>query len=191
MKFMQYLKSLGLFGLVALLVWQLVPDHTVEKSAQAKRHTADWFGRDVLAIEMNEQGTPKRQFHADELTHYLDENVTDMIEPHFTIFRDNTPNWHLEGHKGRTFHGKHTMDIARLDLWQDVKLWNDDKTKPVNVNTSTIAIFPEKEFAQTDQRISFDQPGHRLTGTGLKAYFDTQAMELLSDVRSEHVANGN
>jgi lipopolysaccharide export system protein LptC len=58
----------------------------------------------------------------------------------------------------------------------------------VTVNTSTIAIFPDKEFAQTDQRISFDQPGHRLTGTGLKAYFDTQAMELLSNVRSEHVA---
>lgn len=191
MKLMQHLKSLTLFSLVALLVWQLIPDHTVTQSAQAKRHTADWFGRDVLAIEMNEHGTPKRQFHADELTHYLEENVTDMVEPHFTLFRDNTPNWHLEGHKGRTFHGKHTTDIDRLDLWQDVKLWNDDKTKPVNVNTSTIAIFPEKEFAQTDQHISFDQPGHRLTGTGLKAYFDTQAMELLSNVRSEHVARGN
>lgn len=191
MKLMQYLKSFALFSLVALLVFQLIPDHTADATTQAKRHTADWFGRDVLAIEMNEHGTPKRQFHADELTHYLEENVTDMVEPHFTLFKENTPNWHLEGHKGRTFHGQHTTDIARLDLWQEVKLWNDDKTKPVNVNTSTIAIFPEKEFAQTDQPISFDQPGHRLTGTGLKAYFDTQAMELLSNVRSEHVARGN
>lgn len=188
MKLMRYLKSLGLFALVALLVWQLVPDNTRSLHKEGKPHTADWFGRDVLAIEMNAQGTPKRQFHADELIHYLDENVTDMIEPHFTLFRDNSPDWHLEGHKGRTFHGKHTTDIARLDLWQAVKLWSDDHTKPVTVNTSTIAIFPDEGYAQTDQPIRFDQPGHRLSGTGLKAYFDTQAMELLSHVRSEHVA---
>lgn len=191
MKLLQIFKALGLFSMVALLVWQIIPNDTLESKAETQYHTPDWFGHDVLAIEMNEQGTPKRQFHATTLTHYLDENVTDMVEPHFTLFKDNTATWHLQGNKGRTFHGQHTLDIARLDLWQDVRLWSDDKSRPVTVKTSTIAIFPEKEFAQTDQYISFDQPGHRLTGTGLKAHFNTQAMELLSNVRSEHVATAH
>jgi lipopolysaccharide export system protein LptC len=170
----------------AFIVWELMPATDDEPVTQAVAYVPEWFGVDVRVIEMNEKGLPKREFHADKMLHYTEQNMTDLFNPSFTLFNDKKEPWHLSGNKGRTFHGKRTTDIDRLDLWQNVTLWQDRPDRPTHMTTSTIAIFPEQEFAQTDQAVSLKQPGQLLTGVGLKAFFDKQSVELFSQVRSEH-----
>ncbi len=177
---------LVLFVGAALIVWELVPAPETEMEEKRLAFVPEWFGEDVRVIEMNENGLPKREFHADKMVHYREQNMTDLFKPHFTLFNEKNEPWHLEGDKGRTFHGKRTTDIDRLDLWKNVTLWQETAKRPTRMTTSTIAIFPEKEFAQTDQAVAMNQPGQILTGVGLKAFFDKQAVELLSQVRSEH-----
>jgi lipopolysaccharide export system protein LptC len=175
-----------LFLGAAFIVWELIPAPETAADDQNLAFVPEWFGTDVRVIEMNEAGVPKRQFHAEKMVHYREQNMTDLFKPHFTLFSEKNEPWHLEGDKGRTFHGKRTTDIDRLDLWQNVTLWQQAPKRPTRMTTSTIAIFPEKEFAQTDQAVAMNQPGQILTGVGLKAFFDTQSVELLSNVRSEH-----
>lgn len=169
-----------------LIVWELMPTHDKDMTEETLAFVPEWFGVDVRVIEMNELGLPKREFHADKMVHYKAQNMTDLFKPHFTLFNERNEPWHLEGDKGRTFHGKRTTDIDRLDLWQNVALWQATPLRPTRMTTSTIAIFPEQAFAQTDQAVEMKQPGQLLTGVGLKAFFDTQSVQLLSQVRSEH-----
>lgn len=175
----------------ALIIWELVPDAEKEDREDTLAFVPEWFGTDVRVIEMNEQGLPKREFHADKMVHYKAQNMTDLFKPHFTLFNEKNEPWHLEGDKGRTFHGKRTTDIDRLDLWQNVTLWQATSLRPTRMTTSTIAIFPEQSFAQTDQPVDMKQPGQTLSGVGLKAFFDKQSVQLLSHVRSERATSPN
>lgn len=187
MKRMQtFLQFMLLFVGAAFLVWELIPASEKEEKEETLAFVPEWFGIDVRVIEMNELGYPKREFHAEKMVHYQAQNMTDLFKPHFTLFNEKNEPWHLEGEKGRTFHGKRTTDIDRLDLWKNVTLWQQTPARPTRMTTSTIAIFPEQEFAQTDQAVALNQPGQLLTGVGLKAYFDKQSVQLLSQVRSEH-----
>lgn len=184
----KYLQGGLIIALLVLLVWQLIPsDKQTEEKLQAL--VPDWFGVEVAVTEMNEQGKPKRSFSAQRLTHYAEQNMTDLIDPHFTLYPEDKIPWHLAAEKGRSFHGKHTTDIERLDLWHDVTVWQPEEATPtpMRMHTSTMAIFPEQAFAETDQFVEFEQPGHTLTGEGLRARFNDQSMELFNNVRSEHV----
>jgi LPS export ABC transporter protein LptC len=115
--------------------------------------------------------------------------MTDLLEPKFTLIPETNIPWHLSAGKGRSFHGVHTTDISRIDLWNDVTVWQPSAATrtPMRMNTSTLAIFPDKALAQTDQIVFFDQPGHKLSGQGMRAMFNEQSLELLDKVRSEHV----
>lgn len=188
MKFFKSLQHLALVCACVLLVWQLIP--SMEKQEEKNQAlVADWFGVDVAVTEMDEQGNPKRVFTAARLTHYAAQQMTDLLEPRFTVIPASQIPWHLSAGKGRSFHGARTTDITRMDLWNEVTVWQPSSAtkNPVRMSTSTLAVFPEKSLAQTDQFVFFDQPGHKLSGQGMRAKFNEQSMELLDKVRSEHV----
>jgi lipopolysaccharide export system protein LptC len=182
------LQAVGIVLALILLVWQLVPSFEKDP-VKSQALVADWFGVDVAVTEMDEVGNPKRAFTAARLTHYEAQNMTDLLEPHFTLIPESKIPWHLNAGKGRTFHGAHTTDITRIDLWNEVTVWQPKEStpRPMRMITSTLAIFPDEAFAQTDQRVDFDQPGHRMSGEGMRAKFNERSMELLNKVRSEHV----
>lgn len=174
------------FALLActLLVWQLIPrDDSVDMSG-LDLHTPDWFSVDVVVTDMDEHGVPSREFTAEKLLHYPKVKMTDMLRPTFTMFHPERAPWHLSSDKGRSFHGRNTSDIIRLDLWHDVLLTQTEGGKTTHMETSTIAVFPNDDFAETDQSVLFVQPGQMLTGVGMRAYFDTDSMELFNDVKS-------
>jgi lipopolysaccharide export system protein LptC len=184
----KFLQAGAVFLGLVFLVWQLIP---ADKKDETKNQAliADWFGVDVAVTEMDEAGNPKRAFTAARLTHYEAQHMTDLLEPSFTLIPESKIPWHLTAGKGRSFHGAHTTDIERIDLWNEVSVWQPPQATqtPMRMNTTTLAIFPDKAFAQTDQHVEFDQPGHKLSGEGMRANFNEQSMELLDKVRSEHV----
>lgn len=169
-----------------LLAWQIVPRNNDEATPDLALHTPDWFSVDVTVIDMDENGIPKRKFEAEKVLHYPNEKMTDMLRPSFTMFHPEREPWHLTSDKGRSFHGRHTSDIVRLDLWHDVVLQQTENNKVTEMHTSTVAVFPDQDFAETDQSVLFLQPGQMLTGVGMRAYFAENALELFSQVRSEH-----
>jgi len=185
---LKFLQSGGIFLALVFLVWQLIPSVEVEEQ-KSQALVADWFGVDVAVTEMDETGNPKRSFSAARLTHYTGQKMTDLLEPSFTLIPETKIPWHVTAAKGRSFHGEHTTDIARLDLWNDVTIWQPKESTPtpMRMMTSTLTIFPDTAMAHTDQHVDFDQPGHKLSGQGMRANFNQKSMELLDNVRSEHV----
>lgn len=188
----KFLQCSGIFLALVFLVWQLIPSVEVEEQ-KTQALVADWFGVDVAVTEMDEEGNPKRSFSAKRLTHYAAQKMTDLLEPSFTLIPETKIPWRLTATKGRTFHGDHTTDIARLDLWNDVTVWQPKEftATPMRMVTSTLSVFPDTAVALTDQHVDFDQPGHTISGEGMKANFNEKSMELLDNVRSEHVRQPN
>lgn len=192
MKKLKLLQGGGIFLALVLLVWQMIPSEKNE-TTQRQALVPEWFGVDVAVTEMDELGQPKRSFSAARLTHYTEQNMTDMLKPSFTLIPESKIPWRLTAAKGRSFHGGHTTDIERIDLWTDVVVWQPKEAtpRPMRMNTSTLSVFPDDALALTDQPVALDQPGHTITGKGMRANFNEKTMELLDNVRSEHVRPPN
>jgi LPS export ABC transporter protein LptC len=185
---LKFLQSGSLVLALIFLVWQLMPTVQIDAKKSQDR-VPDWFGIEVSVTEMDETGNPKRSFSAARLTHYTDEKITDMVEPSFTLIPESKIPWRLTAAQGRTFHGETTTAIDRLDLWDDVTVWQPKETTatPMRMLTSALSIYPDTALAQTDARVVFDQPGHQISGQGMRANFNDKSIELLDNIRSEHV----
>ncbi len=174
---------------VSLLLFQVLSQKNSPQIPEQTQHL-EWFGKNVTITQMNEQGQLKEIIFAKTLAHYMPDNMTDLSKVNLQIFPSLTQpdEWHLHSDKGRLFHGEKRQDIIRIDLWHNVHLERPASLtqSAVTIDTSTIAIFPEEEYAQTDQYTIVNQTGHQMSGNGMKVFFPTQEFYLIDNVSSTH-----
>ncbi len=173
------LLGLAILGSAGWMFWQLSPANNLQK-IPAQTQYLEWFGKNITLTQMDAQGHIKQTIQAQTLRHYMPDDITDLTKVHVTQDQE----WQLTSDKGRLFHGEHKQDIIRIDLWHHVELLRPKDS--VRINTSTLAIFPEKEYAHTDQYTMVNQPGHEMSGIGMEIFFPTQEFYLINNVSSTH-----
>jgi LPS export ABC transporter protein LptC len=171
--------------------WLILQISSQNNTATAPAHTQylEWFGKNITLTEMDARGHIKQTIKANNLRHYVPGEMTDLSNVNIQFFSDTDgQQWYLTSDKGRIFHGENKQDIIRLDLWQHVQLLRpaDESQDAVTINTSTLAIFPEEEYAHTDQYTIVKQPGQQISGNGMEVFFPTQNFHLLNNVSSTH-----
>ena len=62
----------------------------------------------------------------------------------------------------------------------------DEKGRPTILTTSRLTVFPQKEYAQTQQAVRIDAANGVTTAQGMKAYLNDGRMILQSNVRGQH-----
>lgn len=156
----------------------------------APTQVLEWFGENVTLLERNKTGQLTRTIFAQTLQHYTPDNYTDLSQVKLSIFPVNKGDrhWELTSDKGRLFHGDHREDIVRIDLWHNVVLFSPatEKESAVTIKTSSIAIFPDKEYAHSNQYTTIDQVGQKMSGIGMEVFFNTQTFRLIDKVSSVH-----
>ncbi len=171
------------------LIWQFI--HTsATQPIPAPTQTLEWFGEHVRLTEMTAEGNPKQILMARNVKHYTPDNITDLTDVTLEIMPTKAEDkpWQLSSDKGRLFHGENTQDITRIDLWHNVVLLQpaSHTQSAATIKTSTLAIFPETEYAHTDQYTSVFQVGQHLEGQGMEIFFAEQTFHLLGQVSSAH-----
>ena len=68
------------------------------------------------------------------------------------------------------------MRIARTDA----------QNRPTVITTSRATVFPDKEYAQTQQAVRIEAANGVTTAQGMKAYMNDGKIDLLSNVRGQH-----
>lgn len=180
---------LAVFLGAGFFIWQLSPTQHITQAPLHTQHL-EWFGKNITLTEMDAAGELKQTITAQTLQHYTPDNMTDLSQINMRML-SNTQHpyeWYLSGRKGRLFHGEDKQDIIRIDLWHDVQLLRPQTPdqSAVTINTSTLAIFPEEEYAHTDQYTIVNQPGNQMSGTGLEVFFPSQEFYLINNVSSTH-----
>jgi lipopolysaccharide export system protein LptC len=62
----------------------------------------------------------------------------------------------------------------------------DAKGRPTILTTSRLTVFPDKEYAQTEQAVRIEAANGVTTAQGMKAYLNDGRMLLQSNVRGQH-----
>lgn len=131
---------------------------------------------------MDEDGHPARVITGKEMTHYEEDDRTEMISPNAHFIKDQQETWVITSQHGQT-HGKGELILLTDDVIITRKN-NDDiklRTDKLNINT-------QKNTAYTDSAVNITSPYGETQSVGLHATLDEKLMNLHSRVKGHYDA---
>lgn len=178
------IKQLGLFAVLLLIVagsgWFLEKQGGSRQPASVSRSGPDSFVEDVDLTVMDELGYPQYRVKAKHMSHFPNEDIIRLSQPDIHITRTNGAVWQIVAERGET-------TTAGDQLWLlgavDIRRPASAQNSAIHVVTSDLLVKPEDQLAETDKAAAITGDRYRINAIGMKAYFKTGSLELLSRVR--------
>jgi lipopolysaccharide export system protein LptC len=174
------------FGLAALGYWNIRPESFLQSptAPAADERTIDFYAETVHAVQFREDGKRDYDMHSDHLEHVQSTDVTYLTKPRMELYRGEDIPWHIRSERGEV--GPEGEQVELIDSVRVER--TDTQGRPSILTTSRLTVFPDREYAQTDQAVRIDAANGVTTGQGMKAYLNEGRMILLSNVRGQHEA---
>lgn len=170
-----------LTGIVAILLIYFGNYQTIYPIADssAPNQRPDFFMDDISSIKLNLDGSIHYRLTASNLAHYARLNRTELTNPQLTLYQKDRTPWELSAKTGTLLEDGNSINLKdQVQLIQKA----ENKSVPTKLTTTEITIKPDEHYAITDQPIKILSAEGLTTATGLKAFFNTNKMELLSEV---------
>ncbi|BBL76032.1 LPS export ABC transporter periplasmic protein LptC [Methylomagnum ishizawai] len=179
------LASYLLLGSLALLTWwgaeYLAPkEFNPSKPPVGK---IDYYSKHIRRTVMDTTGHPKELLLAESLTHYENDNHTELTHPVMTLYSSKGQPWVIHADaallpsEGETIYLQGEVLVEREG--------GDDKgNRPIRIETTDARVQPDNNYAETDTFVRVLSEGDTLTGVGGKVWFgDDLRFNILSQVR--------
>jgi lipopolysaccharide export system protein LptC len=178
------IKQLGLFAVLLLIVvgsgWFLDKQGGSRQPASVSSSGPDSFVEDVDLTVMDELGYPKYRVKAKHMSHFPNEDILRLSQPDINITRTGGAVWQIVAERGETTTaGDQLWLLGAVDIRRPASVQNS----AIHVVTSDLLIKPEDELAETDKAAAISGDRYRINAIGMKVYFRTGSLELLSRVR--------
>ncbi len=155
---------------------QLIPESSSKQ--QQNETEPDFYLTNTVSFQYDKQGHLHYTFKSEQLQYFAPEDYTLISTPKVTLFqKDGTP-WKINSQMGRITDG-HKF----IKLWDNVKLNRAVPQDPIQMKTQVLTIMPDQNIASTDKDVVIISDSGQVDATGMKVYFDTNKMELLSNVQ--------
>jgi lipopolysaccharide export system protein LptC len=114
-------------------------------------------------------GLLQYRLSAAEIRHFEDEALTRMLEPRLTLHRGDDPPWQVSARLGTLHRPDPGAGEDRVSLEEDVVV---EHTLPagerISLSTKALVLYPDRQYAETDQDVMIDSHIGRTTASGLK-----------------------
>jgi len=146
--------------------------------------TVDYYSVNLLRTIADESGKTKNILYAEKLTHFDNDDHSELEKPVLTMFSGDGPPWVVHGE-----HGTVSSRGAEVFLKGPVLVLRDaDRNgRTVRAETSNVKILPEEDYGETEDFVQIISPPDELSGVGMQAHFgDAFKVTVLSSVRRRH-----
>lgn len=172
-------------GIIAALGWwlseQVAP--TTETTHQATGTLPDYTMTDFTLTSMNTDGVPAYELRAHTMVHHPAQASSDLTQPYLLFFQPDAEPWHLQSETGNaTDDGKLVNLLGEVHIRRKPSAGN----RPMTLDTRNLSVHPERDFVETGEAVHMVSQGTDIRGTGMRARFDTEYIEILSRVRGVH-----
>lgn len=176
---------------VFVVLWDSPPETFLTPAPPAPTHSerATNILYNATSRRYDASGQLSSVFVAEE-THYYQINpkrqtardYADITKPELTLHSAGSPPWTVIADTGKA------SDNGNLiQLWDNVHLWQTDaQGQKSELVTPYLVVKPEQQYAETDKPVMITSPGNVTHAVGMKAYLQTDTIQLLSQVRSIH-----
>jgi lipopolysaccharide export system protein LptC len=182
--------TITLFTVVALLVaalgyWNLNSEGFNQQPGTVDTDsTVDFYATNTYTVQYQVDGNLHYELSADKVEHLKASDITLMSGPDMNLFRGTELPWKIRSERGEVSPGG-----TEIELIEQVRVERTDaKGRPTILTTSRLTVFPEREYAQTQQAVRIVAANGVTTAKGMKAYMNDGRMLLLSNVRGQHEA---
>lgn len=170
----------------SLSAWSIMLSKHTTHEAPATPDKPDGFMEEVKATIMDKEGKPRLKVETPILTHYAENDATELTKPHVTIYRQSPQPWHINSNFAKTKKGIQEITFSDHVIIHHLPDLNNPMTK---LETSTLTVFPDQQLAKTQEAITMTQPSTTIRAVGMLANWDQGTVELLSQAREEYVPN--
>ena len=144
----------------------------------------DAFMENVTATIMNKQGLPSLKVATPKMVHYFNNDITDILKPYVTIYRNTPQPWTINSD-----YAVATEGTTQIDFQNNVVIHHPaDTSNPVTtLQTTALTVFPDKQIASTDQPVVIQQPDTIVHGIGMLANLNDGTVRLLKEAEGQYV----
>jgi lipopolysaccharide export system protein LptC len=172
-------------GLVALTMWlERMVQMPVGSQPNALEHDPDFIVEHFTATTLDKTGRPEYRLAARRMTHYPDDETTELEEPRLVQYREEGPPVRISAERGTV-----TKDGEEVRLYGNVIVLRE-ATKarpPLQMETTYLQVFPKQDIARTPEAVVISEGASRLTGVGMDYNTRTRQLELKARVSGTFV----
>jgi len=183
-------RNIALFLVIAALLvavgyWNVSPERFLEEpAAQVDESAIDYYAINAHSVQFLPDGKLQYEMTADKVEHLKASEVTLVTKPDLHMYRGTQYPWHVQSLRAEV-----NPDGTEVELIDQVRVARtDEKQRDTIITSSRMTVFPQKQYAQTEQAVRIDGAGGTTTGKGMKAYLKEGKMDLLSNVRGQYEA---
>lgn len=159
-----------LLVLATAVNWYL--DTFVEESGQKiiQANDPDLYMSNASLTQFDEQGAIRHRIQASKFTHYPASDITTLMSPKITLYKDSAPPWTIKSNAGRILPEQEEKGRT-LELWDSVLIERArSEMEFVTIRSENLTVLPEQDYAETDQTVIIDDNTGRTVASGMKAY---------------------
>lgn len=166
---------LGVAGLLAVLAtWLNQITHQPDiRDDGGFAHEPDTIVAKFNALAFDAEGRPLHRLSAEKLTHYLDDDTTELEGPRFSVLDRQRLRSEVMARRGQiSTNGQHVHFIGAVHLVR----YGRDEGPPATLDTEYLWITPDANLMRTQEPVILRQGGAEIRAGALRA--DTQSKEL-------------
>lgn len=181
-----YLKRLSLLCLLCTCIggslW--VINHS---SGLAQQHfpsdVPDSFMIDVSAIKLNAEGKPHYSLIAQNVKHYIQDDMSLIQDPFFTFYPIGEPSWTVKSKMAKVIHGSEKAWLTDHVFAQQPPGLH---SRNLTLTTSRMTLYPDQALAVTDQPVTVVQPDSVIHSIGMQVDMNKNSVKFLSHTHGNY-----
>lgn len=144
----------------------------------------DYYSRNIHRVTSDVTGQRRNILQAEKLTHYHDDDHSELDHPVLTLFSAGGPPWVITGERG-------TVSSKSTDVFLEgpvlVTREADRKGRTFRAETSNVRVKPDEDYGETEDFVQIVTPPDELSGIGMQVHFGkVLRVTVLSSVRRKH-----
>ena len=185
--------SIVLFAIA--LSWFLEDPIGDSLSGNVPRNDPDLYMLNAQIQRFSNNGLLDYQLSADRFTHFPLTNLTTLVMPNLVLLSKGPPPWEIKAEQGRLM-SKSPFREEIVELWSDVSAYKEESTgKFIKIKTGSLSVFPDKNYAETNERVYVTDNNATTTAAGLRADFELNTFVFLSSeshrVNTIYISSGH
>ena len=186
-----------LLALLALLTFWLerVVQEITPVRDKPPAHEADYIADKLFATRMGLDGRVRDTLHAVKLTHYPDDDRTELASPRFVTYGREAPlavtatQAKITGNVGNIYFMGNVLVRRGAANTAGASRAAHAPGGEMTVSTEYLHVMPDDNIAKTDRPVTLDDGQLRIHAGGMELNSDTRVVKLSGGVRGAYNAN--
>jgi len=169
--------------LLSFAPWQNDPEVAVLPPALEEE--PDLYMRQATISQHLVDGTMEYELRSQEIQHFESSTTTRLNEPHLTLYTPPDPPWQVTSRRGTIgYQPGPGGDEEVVKLREEVVLVQTISSgQQMTLYTSALDIYPDRQYAESDQDVMIDSAMSRFHSAGIKSNLKAGSMSLFASDR--------